>query len=369
MKNILLLFFCMPMLSVTTIKKTGTKHFDITGASENLVVVTIDGVRWKEIFSGADSILLNDAACTNDAETEKLLYWANNAEDRRKRLMPFFWNVLAAKGQIMGNRDYDNKVDMANPYRISYAGYNELFTGNPDWFIFSNEKRENRNKNIFEQLNRMETYRNQVAVFSSWDVLPDILRRNHNNFFMNSAYEPIGDTLLSDVEQVQQNAVFEKPATRRDWLTYIAAREYLQKRQPRVLYLSLGETDEYAHRKRYDLYLHHLNAFDRMLGELWGFLQNTPAYRHNTTLIVTTDHGRGGKTGNWNTHGWLTPGSAHTWMAVLGPHIAPLGERTDEHQLYAREFPAIMRSILGIKNQKENANVLNNNAYVAGKSK
>ena len=62
--------------------------------------------------------------------------------------MPFTWNFIAEKGQMWGNRNFDNKVSVANPYRFSYAGYNEMFTGYADRAIVSNKPRWNRNANV-----------------------------------------------------------------------------------------------------------------------------------------------------------------------------------------------------------------------------
>lgn len=370
MKTFLLLLLSTLMLSGTRIRKKEPPHVEISGKAQNLVVVTIDGVRWKEVFSGADSTLINNPEYTGDVEMANMLYWDSNPELRRKKLMPFLWNVLVAKGQLMGNRNWDNHVNMTNPYRISYAGYNELFTGNPDWLLFSNRKKVNTNRNVFEELNNMNDYRNRVALFSSWNVFPYIMGGKRSSFFINSAYDPVSDSALTAVNEVQQKAVFDKTPTRHDWLTYISAKEYLVNRQPRVLYLALGETDEYAHQKKYNLYLHHINAFDRMLGDLWGCLQSNPVYRNNTTLIVTTDHGRGNKTGNWHEHGMLVPGSAHTWLAFMGPNIQPEGERKDAHQVYAKELPGIIYQLLGVP-ETEQTTPGNNQSkyYAADKSK
>ncbi len=366
MKIVLLLLFSTLMLSGTKVRKQEPPHFTVSEKVQNLVVVTIDGVRWKEVFAGADSALINNPEYTENVELENMLYWDDNPEQRRKKLMPFFWNVLAVKGQLLGNRHWGNNVNVTNPYRISYAGYNELFTGHPDWWLYSNRKKTNTNRNVFETLNSMNEYHNRVALFSSWNVFPYIMGSGRSDFFMNSAYAPVTDSVLTAVNEVQQKAVFDKTPTRHDWLTYISAKEYLVNRHPRVLYLALGETDEYAHQKKYHLYLHHINAFDRMLAELWGCLQSLPAYRNNTALVITTDHGRGNKTGNWHEHGMLVPGSAHTWLAIMGPNISPAGERKDAHQLLAKEFPGILYQLLGVQGAGTNASPnIKNDYYVA----
>ena len=72
-----------------------------------------------------------------------MLYWSDDEKERRQKLMPFFWSVLAKKGQLFGNRQYNNKVNTANIYTFSYPGYNEIFTGNTDLLVSSNKKKWN----------------------------------------------------------------------------------------------------------------------------------------------------------------------------------------------------------------------------------
>lgn len=55
-------------------------------------------------------------------------------------------------------------------------------------------------------------------------------------------------------------------------------------------------------------------------------LQSMPEYANTTTLVLTTDHGRG--TGaDWKRHGDKVPAAADTWMAVLGPGVSSPGVR------------------------------------------
>ncbi|MBO9659633.1 MAG: hypothetical protein J7527_12490, partial [Chitinophagaceae bacterium] len=44
--------------------------------AQNLIIVTIDGFRWQELFGGADEQLISNEKYTADAETMKTLYWA-----------------------------------------------------------------------------------------------------------------------------------------------------------------------------------------------------------------------------------------------------------------------------------------------------
>jgi len=56
-------------------------------------------------------------------------------------------------------------------------------------------------------------------------------------------------------------------------------------------------------------------------------VQSTPGYVNQTTLLVTTDHGRGATTTDWMDHGRKVPAAENTWMAAMGPGVPPLGVR------------------------------------------
>lgn len=317
--------------------------------TKNVFIITTDGFRWQEVFNGADSLLINDEKYTPDDGTIKALYWSSTPLERRKKLMPFFWNVIAQKGQVFGNRRYQNKVDVANLYSISYPGYNELFTGNTDMYISSNKKRNNPNINVLEYLNSRPSFAGKVAAFSSWDVFPYILNTKRNNLPVNSGYDNMegGTTYQQLINTVQKEVVYDKKSTRYDQLTFLTAKEYLQQHNPRVLYLGLGETDEFAHEGRYDLYLQQASQVDRMIAELWHWVQTTPGYKDNTTFIITTDHGRGSRAGNWTDHGEFISGSSQTWFAVIGPGIKPVGEIKSKEQQYLQQIAQTIAHLVG----------------------
>jgi len=343
MKNLLVSVFLLTTVADTALQETAStskvsnKRIQ---SSENVFVITIDGFRWQEIFNGADSSLINNESFTPDTATLKMMYWDNSGEERRKKLLPFFWNVLSRKGQLFGNRAYDNKVNVSNTWSISYPGYNEIFTGNDDINVSSNRKVNNININVLEYLNNKEAYKGKVVAFTSWDVFPYILGEKRNGLPVNA------EQLIN---KVQDEVIIEKEATRHDALTFETAKEYLKKNRPKILYLGLGETDEFAHNERYDLYLQQANNFDKMLAELWHWVQVTPGYKDNTTFIITTDHGRGKKSSKWGKHGYFTSGSSQTWLAVIGPGIEPLGEIKEDQQIYQKQLAQTIAALLGEK--------------------
>ena len=71
------------------------------------------------------------------------------------------------------------------------------------------------------------------------------------------------------------------------------ALEYMHAVKPRVLYVSFDETDDWAHDHRYDRVLDSIAEFDGFLERLWNQIESMKEYRGHTTLIVTSDHGRG----------------------------------------------------------------------------
>jgi len=56
------------------------------GKTENVIVITIDGMRWQEIFSGADSALLNGYyGGVQDVKMTRERFWRETPEARRRR--------------------------------------------------------------------------------------------------------------------------------------------------------------------------------------------------------------------------------------------------------------------------------------------
>lgn len=325
-------------------------------SSENLFIITIDGFRWQEIFTGADAELINNEKYTPDTTTIKTMYWDDDPAERRKKLMPFFWNVIGSKGQLYGNRNYGNKVNTANFFNLSYPGYNEMFTGNTDITIFSNDKKKNNNVNVLEYLNNKETFKGKIVAFTSWDVFPYILNEDRNGMLVNSGYETMKDISSAKqaiINSIQTDAVNNKSETRYDQLTFLTAKEYISLHKPRVVLLGLGETDEFAHHGRYDLYLEQANKTDKMIAELWHWIQTTPEYKNKTTLLITTDHGRGSNSNKWTSHNAWIKGSSQTWLAMLGPAVKALGEIKDGQQLYQQQIAKTIATLVNEKFEPE----------------
>jgi hypothetical protein len=350
MRGVVICFVLMTMsVSVSNTRNTVRP----LNAENKLFIITLDGFRWEELFTGADSSLVSDPQINTDTSLAKALYWSDDETQRREELMPFFWSVIAKQGELFGNRKYHNNVNVANPYALSYPGYSELLTGSVDYSIWKNEKKKNQNKNILEELNTSSTYAGKVAAFTSWELFPYILdKEEKGSFVLNSGLQKIDGKDLTPaqslVNRIQQKVSDKNVPTRYDELTYVACKEYILKNSPSVVLLSFSGTDNAAHNERYDQYLQQANNADRMIGELWRLLQSIPDYQGRTTFLITTDHGRGKKT-NWHDHGFFVPGSSQTWYALLGNKIVPQGEMKMKTQVYQKDLNALIPEILSRK--------------------
>src|SRR5699024_9708764 len=108
--------------------------------TENLIIITLDGFRWQEVFKGVDAYIIehNEEAQASYSEILEH-YMGDSALDTREKLLPFFWRSMGNKGQLFGNRDHGNYVNVKNPYWLSYPGYSEMFTGQINYHINSNQ--------------------------------------------------------------------------------------------------------------------------------------------------------------------------------------------------------------------------------------
>ncbi len=322
--------------------------------AENIIIITTDGFRWQEVFKGMDSAIANNPKFHNgDSSIIFEKYWSNDENERRKKLLPFFWNTVSNHGQLYGNRKFDNKVSNANPYWFSYPGYNEIMTGFADTTINSNDFPANPNTTILEFLNHQPKLKGKVAAFGAWDAFDRILNQQRSGLPVFSGFETIGGKNPTANEKLinAMNKDSFKPFGEEECLdvfTHYAAMEYLKTKKPKVLYISYGETDEWAHHGNYRTYLDAAHQVDAWIKQIWEFVQKDPQYKNKTSIFITTDHGRGDKNRDeWTSHGQKIEDAYEIWFGVMGPNIPPGGEIKIADQLYQEQFAQTIAKILG----------------------
>lgn len=343
--------------------------------ANNVILVTIDGLRWQEVFRGMDVTLAEKPEFTGRKDTLETLFGAGTPGESARKLMPFVHETMLGGGSVIGNRDAGSCARVTNPWFFSYPGYNEILTGVADPGIDSNSPVPNPNVSFMEWLqDNVAGFNGNVAAFASWDVFPFILNSERSRIPVNvgplsrpqNAFEETLNLLHDDIPSSWETV-------RLDAFTHHFALSAMRHNRPRVLYIAYGETDDFAHDGQYDQYLMAANRTDRHLRELWTQVQADPFYRDRTVLLVTVDHGRGEfPPETWQHHaskaslsGYMESlaryedgitGSDAVWMAAIGPGIRSAGlVQTPGWCTGSNQVAATLLHLLGIDYRDFNA--------------
>ncbi|MEO6443684.1 MAG: alkaline phosphatase family protein [Gemmatimonadaceae bacterium] len=322
--------------------------------TRNVVLIVTDGLRWQEVFRGAERSLMS-ARPGGVRDTSALIsdFWRPTPEERRETLLPFFWGTIAKNGQIFGNQDRGSVATITNPMRFSYPGYNEIFTGAFDPRIDSNDYPPNPNETVLEWIAGRPGFAGRVGAVATWNAFRRILNAERSGMtvldgwnppFANvrapSAAQRLIDELYRTSVQLWAENSFDAPM-------HLAAKEYIRTARPRLVFVGYGETDEWAHSGMYDMVLRSAHQVDAFIADLWNAMQAMPQYRGSTTFVITTDHGRGSGADAWRDHGAKVEGAENIWLAVLGPDTPPLGERGAGAAMTQSQIAATVAALLG----------------------
>ena len=323
--------------------------------TENVVVIVTDGLRWQELFRGAERGLISArVGGVSDTTATLRAFWRDDPRERRRLLFPFLWGEVAAKGVLIGNQDLGSVGRITNTFKFSYPGYSELFTGFFDPRIDSNGYPPNPNVTVFEWLSRQRGFAGKVGAVATWDVFRNILNEQRSGLDVLDGWdEPFPGAQGRDPRRAMVNELYRTGV--RYWGSvswdapmHLAVKEYIRMKRPRVLFVGYGETDEWAHARRYDLMLRSAQQVDAHIADLWQYLQGMRQYRGRTTFIITTDHGRGRGGDDWVSHGESVSGAEDWWMAVIGPDTPNLGEIRGGNGATQSQIAATIAALFGM---------------------
>ncbi len=334
---------------------------------DNVVLITFDGLRWQEVFAGIDESLATHAEYSSQAEQLMQQFWKSDSNERAKTLLPFMHNTVFARGSYAGNRLQNSCAAVSNNWYFSYPGYSEILTGVVNPSINSNSKIPNSERTFLELLESNSIYEGKTAAFASWDVFPFIFNVERSGIHVNAfSIEPNpADEYESFLNKMQTEIPTPWSTVRNDFFTHQYALSYLRRERPKVLFISYGETDDFAHDGEYDQYIYAARRTDRFIEEIWTTLQSIEQYRDNTVLFITVDHGRGeDPLASWMHHSsqeatrrpnsGLTQyadgivGSEATWLAAMGPGVAEAGLiQTGDDCLSSDRIAATLMELLG----------------------
>ncbi len=344
-------YFAMKRVIVILLSMLPLLLFAKGGKDPRLIIITIDGLRWQEVFCGADGNLLFDDDQVADTAQARQTYWRSTPEERREVLMPFTWSTIVQKGLLIGNRLKNSKMQVANWTKISYPGYCEMMTGMVDDAIVDNAPVNNPHRNVLEAANEDPRYKGSVVMYGSWKSTRFAIHNELAGIPASVSYEPNvakkQTPCLLMVDRMLAGMPRYWGAEHFDAFTYAYAIETLKNDHPKVMWISFGDCDEWAHARRYDLYLDGAKGTDAFIRDIYEACEADRFYRGKTTYLITCDHGRG--LGNaWAHHGCDTYGSETTWLMLLGKGVEAMGETTECGPYYTKQIAATIASILGI---------------------
>ena len=324
-------------------------------SDRNVILVTLDGIRPTDFFGGMDSLVSADPDSSGIYDSLRVQrdYWRSTAEARRRALMPFLWDTLIPHGVVYGNVARGSRATITNPHGFSAPGYMEILTGRAQPDVTSNDAVRYSHKTVLEYVRqRLNLRARDVAVFGSWDNFRFYAASQPDAVFVNAGYDSlptgIGTPEMRLLAHLQFRALAIWEGSRLDAFTGGMALAYVKQYQPRLTFIAFNDTDDFAHLRRYDRVLDAMHALDQFLGELWYTVQTLPAYRGRTTLIVTTDHGRGLTQTDWVDHGEGVPGSESIWMVLAGAGITPQGEAANRPEVHQANVAATVLACLGL---------------------
>jgi hypothetical protein len=286
------------------------------GPRVHVVFVALDGTRWQEIFHGTDDAF----AATSGVEPLS-----------PGELVPNLTS-LARRGVALG--DDDAPFEASGPNFVSLPGYAEMLTGHAT-ACQENDCSARPDHTIADTFVEAGAARDQVVFLSSWERIDNVTTHAGDDVLV-SAGRTGGATrdVLADDPRLKPildagAAAGAKPGHdgyRPDRYTSRLALEVLETRRPRFMFVSLGDTDEYAHAGDYRNYVSALHAADGFLGEVARIGSRWEREGDTVMILVTSDHGR---EASFRDHGRDHPESARTWLVAAGGPFAggPRGKR------------------------------------------
>jgi hypothetical protein len=322
-----------------TMPPLATASVEEERAESAVVLVVLDGVRWQEVFGGADRAR---GGTRGGAPSP----WANPID-----LMPNLHRLVDAEGLAIGAPGHGAEITASGPQFISLPGYIEIFAGRPDPGCFRNDCVPSPMRTIADEVRDAGDTRD-VALVSSW---PNIARAasTESGFVLTAGRKLVDreDLLRADattarlLDQGSRAPSFPGQGDYRpDAFTARIALRRLAVSRPRFLFVGLGDADEYAHQNDYAGYLQAVHASDAFLGELTAVLRSMGARGRHTTILVTADHGRAH---NFMDHGPQFPESGRVWLVAAGDDVRDRGLVAASRHTLSDVAPTV-RALLGI---------------------
>ena len=277
-----------------------------------IVLVTLDGVRWREVFEGVDAKL----AESHGLPPSEIVTAAE--------LTPNLHRIIATHGVALGAPGHGAPISASGPNFVSLPGYAELLSGRRATHCRDNQCAGGGARTLLDEFTATwGSDASQVALFTSW---PDIARVASERGMVS--------------EPLPRGAGF-----RPDAITADLAIAHLKAHPPKFLFLGLGEPDEFGHQDDYAGYLNAVRRADARIAEVDDELSRLAASGTRTALFVTADHGRAD---SFVEHGSKFPESARVWLIAAGSAVRGSGFVAAPSQRRLADLAPTVRQIAGL---------------------
>lgn len=316
-------------------------------AESAVVLVVLDGVRWQEVFYGADRALASQRGLN------PLAYASPRA------LMPQLRRFIDTRAVAIGAPAHGAEVDVSGPQLISLPGYLEIFSGKPDAACDANDCVTHARAATIADEVRDAGGPEDVAVVTSWPNIARAASIDASRFVASAGRSIVENEALlrADAEssELLDRSARSQPFPgqgdyRPDAITSRLALRVLITQRPRLLFVGLGDSDEQAHRDDYSGYLEAIHASDAFLGDLIATLDTMGARGRHTTVIVTADHGRAW---TFKDHGPTFPEAARVWLVAGGGDVKHSGLVAAARKHTLSDVAPTVRALLGMQGEGE----------------
>ncbi|MGK5083829.1 alkaline phosphatase family protein [Bdellovibrionota bacterium FG-1] len=313
-------------------------------SKNNVILITLDGVRWQDMLPNRpDPRMLSRLP----------------PELREQPLAPSMRKLFDEKGVILGDEHSSTNpsiFQVSNDSNISLPGYQAILSGREGGACVSNECGPVKERTLPERLiQERHLPPEKVPVIASWTNVKDAAislatsstsagQCPYVNAGPQEAIATQNTDLVKTINALQRQ---DPPPHSRDWqgvrkdrYTGLQALERF-KECPEFMFVSFNDTDSWGHADNYEQYIRSIRDFDHWYQQLEAKMAVHGYGRNNTTIIITTDHGRGDDPNRFRYHDKNVPESNRTWLFALGPYVtkkakSPSPAKTNYHQASIR---------------------------------